>query len=475
VRPLHVGIVGGGFGGAAVASALIDRLATGSSISVFEPASQLAGGTAYGQCSGHHLLNVSEDKLRALPDGTRSFAAWVHRFKGKEARKYLQDDGAYFFPRVWFAEYMRAELNWRQVMSGGRVHLLHVRQAALAIASTETGDVRITSANGCHHDVDAVVVALGNAPAPNLPTAARFPARDGGQPGLPHVIQNPWAPCAIARLAKLPIRRIAIAGTGLTMADIVMTLRLEGFDGQVVAVSRNGYLPQRSRGRLPGFVADTFPPCRSLADVFHAIRVWCRESRLIFGDWRPGFEFARLNVSRIWGNLPQRERRRFRGRLRALWDTHRYQMPPSVHDALEDWLHSGRLAVRRGEVVGVVQGGMAVRHAGVAALVECDAVVNATGPDRSFSTSYARLSKLLGGTGIDGLQAERDGVPVSMHGEISDVLPALQGRLWAAGTIARCTFGEMTTVTDIGVLAQRLVDHLVDRLAIPRRQRFSIS
>ncbi|MCV4732726.1 FAD-dependent oxidoreductase, partial [Escherichia coli] len=63
----------------------------------------------------------------------------------------------------------------------------------------------------------------------------------------PALIANPWQPGALDAIA--PHARVAVMGTGLTMADTVATLDRLGHRGSIVAFSRHGLL---SRGNLSG-------------------------------------------------------------------------------------------------------------------------------------------------------------------------------------------------------------------------------
>jgi uncharacterized NAD(P)/FAD-binding protein YdhS len=443
-----------------VACALLDRLPAGACITVLEPAPKLGAGVAYGECGPCHLLNVSEEKPRAFPDSPRSFLGWALRAKGGEADPFRQPDGAYYFPRMWLGEYVRDELAWRQRQRGADIHLEHIRSAVEQIAPND-GNTGLVLDDGRTLWFDAVVLAIGNAPP--RPLACSHQTTRSAM----RVVQNPWDLAGLGSLAQSSSRLI-IVGTGLTMSDVVISLQQEGYRGDIVAISRHGYLPRLSRARMQSYVSDVFPACRSLTDVLHAIRGWCSESQRLYGDWRPGFEFARLSTGRIWRRLAERERQRLKGRLLAIWNMHRYPMPPSTYEVLHELLGNGGLTIKRGTFVEVTDGGVVIENGGVRSLIHGDAVINATGPDRSFSTWHGGLAGLLAQTGLDSELAARHGLAIDSRGRVLDEQGEEVRAFWALGSVARRLRGELTTATDIGSLAINVAEDVVGSLrALP--------
>ncbi|MBZ4288565.1 hypothetical protein LAN16_22120, partial [Mycobacterium tuberculosis] len=87
---------------------------------------------------------------------------------------------------------------------------------------------------------DLLVLAISH-PPPSLPAQAEAWRHH------PALIANPWQPGALDAIA--PHARVAVMGTGLTMADTVATLDRLGHRSSIVAFSRHGLL---SRGNLSG-------------------------------------------------------------------------------------------------------------------------------------------------------------------------------------------------------------------------------
>ncbi len=117
--------------------------------------------------------------------------------------------------------------------SGGR--LRHLRDRALAFHQG-----MVTTDGGLQLKADLLVLAISH-PPPSLPAQAEAWRHH------PALIANPWQPGALDAIA--PHARVAVMGTGLTMADTVATLDRLGHRGSIVAFSRHGLL---SRGNLSG-------------------------------------------------------------------------------------------------------------------------------------------------------------------------------------------------------------------------------
>jgi len=104
-----------------------------------------------------------------------------------------------------------------------------------------------------------VVLSLGH-PAPTLRWASVETA------AAPRFVANPWRHGALAAIR--PDDKILVIDTGLSMADVVVSLRLTGHTGPITAVSRRGLTP-RARTALPveAFGSFDHPATRSAATL----------------------------------------------------------------------------------------------------------------------------------------------------------------------------------------------------------------
>src|SRR5262249_22113599 len=133
-----------------------------------------------------------------------------------------------------------------------------------------------------------------------------------------------------------PGETILIAGSGLTMADVV----LAGQDAAqglatVHAISRHGLLPASQdepraahTGEFSLGAGVSVPSARRL---LRAVRELTREGGR---DWRAVLTAVRAAAPGLWQGLSVNERRRFLRHVRTYWDVHRHRLPPESERAL---------------------------------------------------------------------------------------------------------------------------------------------
>ncbi len=209
----HIVIVGGGFSGTALAVHLGRLGQAGLRVTLIEPRSQLAQGVAYSTADPAHRLNVPASRMQLAGDEEGSFDRW---YRASDA--YVSDpaarwhDGHVYPQRRQFARWVNAQFEAAQRESP--VVLAHLQDRAVAFR-----DGTVSTAAGTHLAADIVVLAVSH-PAPSLPGALTALADH------PAIIADPWQEKALASVG--PEERIAIVGSGLTMADMVATLDRQG-------------------------------------------------------------------------------------------------------------------------------------------------------------------------------------------------------------------------------------------------------
>ena len=238
---------------------------------------------------------------------------------------------------------------------GGRVR--RVRGEAVAI---ERGEVVLRG--GARLEADAVVLATGISP----PAAVRGPV------GHPAYVADPWDRDAVASLADRD--EVLIVGTGLTMADVALTL---SGGPRLTAVSRNGELPRCHRAGLPKPGAPAVRPGETTSADALAERV---DALAAAFEWRTVVDSLRPVTQELWRSLPVTEKVRFLERHARRWEVHRHRLAPQVAERLRALMTGGRLRVAAGGVGAIEPAGdrLAVEAGGRRVLF--DGVVNATGP-----------------------------------------------------------------------------------------------
>lgn len=438
---MRIAIVGGGFAGATAAIALLRTLPSGHSIAVYEPGEEIGRGIAYASGPDHHLLNVPAHTLSLVPEDENHFAMWA-RGRFAHAENFRESDGAYFFPRAWFGTYVNEHLHSARDQNP-RVGFAHVREIARSIELERDAFV-VRSAEGASA-FQRIVFAIGNGPPSAIPMLEA-----NGNNG-PLVIQSAWsfAPETIGKAD-----RVAIVGSGLTMADVLASLEATGHHGPITCISRNGRRSHVAVGMRPEFEpADTLPASHSARQLISMARRWAKEAEAESGDWRPATDALRRNVKQLWRALCPLERRRLRRHARSLWEIHRYLMPPAAHRRIESLIAAGRFTHLKGKVLGSTSQGLRIQTSTEIRDVEADVIVNASGFDTSYRTALAPIEGLLAATGIDTRLVAGTGLAIDDHGRLLDVSPTHFGKLYALGYLARANHGDLATVNTIGTVA----------------------
>jgi len=447
-----IAIVGAGFSGTMAAVHLRRTLPPHITIGLFERTGRFARGPAYTDTGAPHLLNVRAKNMSALPDEPNHFDDWLATQSGDEV---AHTNAGNFATRRLYGRYLRQLLYREMVESGG---CLRLASADVTSIMPTAGGYRLGFANGAGIDAIGVVLAIGNLQTPK--------SNDG------IVFHNPWSDTATAGLR--PDEPVLIVGTGLTMIDIVLDLRAQGFNGTVIAVSRRGLVPHRHEP-VPGLwpaPAFTRDELNSLPALLRRLRLGAEQAATEGVNWRAVIDGLRPVTVDIWRSLPRSERNRFLRHLRPYWDIHRHRIAPSVADGFDALRRAGTVSISRGRVAGIEA------HDGVA-----DVVLRA--PDGSRrAVTVQRVIHALGPRGVHDAEtpisdlSERGLVRIDPHGmgvEVTDSfeLVGADGTptpgLWALGPIMRGTFWECTAVPDIRVHAATLA-RAISRAVAQREQ-----
>ncbi len=450
---LQVVVVGGGASGVLSAARLMDAtVARAAHVRIVEPSAPLAAGVAYGTDDPDHLLNVRASGMSADPSRPDELVEWI-RARG-------EGDEDTFVPRRDYRTYLVEHLD-RAVATAPAGTFEHVRDVAVGLERHD-GGVRLRTASGDELLADRVVLALGN-------SAPGVPAPLAGLAGAPGWVPDPWAPGALASVA--PAGRVLLVGTGLTMVDVAITLGRDG-DAELVALSRQGLLPRRHVRRQAHRPIDVIDLERDGRDVL-ALQERLR-ARMFDGvgrqypdeDWREVVDAVRPFANALWRRFDDTQRRTFLSRALRNWDVHRHRMSPRTAQRLDALRDAGRLTVHTGGVLGATSAGDGVLHVeveldGERRVESVDAVVNCTGPGRSWLPPANPLVADLVGSGLAvpdpfdlGLRTDPDGRLVDAGG---DVVP----EVLVIGPPRRGSLFETTAVPELRSQALHVADHLL--------------
>ena len=456
---MRITIVGAGFSGTALAVELARRAGPDVEICLVGHEGNYARGVAYGDARPEHLLNVRARNMGVSVDRPGDFADWINL--SERAR-----DG--FLPRLIYGEYLRDRLAAATELTLAKVG--RIAQEVISVQRQDEG-FRLHLGDGATRDSDRVVLAVGALPPQAL---------TGVGPALtthPSYIAWPWREGAAGRID--PDANVLIVGTGLTMADVVSTLRHRGHRGRIVAISRHGLLPAAHDATPPAAIS--LPP-----SVLHALHQ--RDVRLlahtlrrlthVLHDWRSLVDALRPFIQDYWTALPAAQRARFMRHLRPYWEVARHRVAPTVLADLQALRRNGQLEVHAGHLLRarrledkVVTW---IRHRGSPAITigRHDVLVRATGLDTDILRTQDPLVANLRDEGL--LVADPLGLGVQAGADFTAL--DRRGRpvrgLHVLGPLLRAQLWEITAVPEQRAAAAALAHGLLETQGVhatPRR------
>lgn len=446
-----IAIIGGGFSGTLTAIHLL-RSEVPSRVVLIQRGPDLARGVAYSTSSLAHLLNVPAARMSALPDDPEHFLRWsrehIHPATPPDA----------FLPRRRYGDYL-AQLFAEAARGKGADRFEVIQDSAIDIEPGSPATLRLSSSRSI--TAQQIVVARGHSPA-------RPPAVAFGEAfyASPRFIASPWTPGALDAIK--PGDDVLILGTGLTMYDVVLSLRERGHTATIHAISRRGLLPRPHAAQPLGLTgapaADTWlavePTAKAQLSRLRDVANQC--------DWRAAVDSIRPVTQKLWQRLPQKERERFAARLRPFWEVHRHRAAISVHDAIHQLITSGSLRVRAvrmrgwtehtdGVTADLGDASLTVRH-----------VINCTGPDSDVSRSADPLVKALLRRGLIVGDPLGYGVETAADGAIIDAGGTPSNWLYTLGTWRKPGLWESVAVPELRVQARDLAATLTATLLAAR-------
>lgn len=444
---MRITIVGAGFSGATLATALATSRDTDVDVCLVGVSSNFGRGVAYGDARGEHLLNTRAGQLGADASKPAAFAQWLN-LSPRACDEFL--------PRIAYGEYLLDRLHEAEQLSTNLTTLEH---EVVQIDRLPGGGFRVHLDDGANFFSDVVVLAIGALPpqrlagvGPRLAKSARY-------------IASPWQEGELQRID--PDARLLIAGTGLTMVDVLATLRRQGHRGEIVALSRHGLLPQRHTKdaadpiELPPSVRQALH-----AQDLHALVSALRSVTKIMEDWRPLVDALRTHTQAFWRGLTPVQRGRFLRHVRVYWEIHRHRMAPRAAAEVDAMRASGQLRLVAGHLLRAGVSGDRVsvvyrrRGSDTADAGMFDGLVRATGLDTDITRTTHPLIQHLYATGTLAADPLGLGLHVTAAGEVIDARRRPVAGLYCIGALARGESWEMTAIAElrdaVHTLAKRL-------------------
>lgn len=445
---MRITIIGAGFSGVALASALQRTAPEYTTICLVGVGESFGRGVAYGAARPEHLLNTRARDLGLDPQAPQDFADWFHL--GARGR-------TGFLPRQVYGEYLQDRAQALAAnKQGASVHAL--RREVVAIDRGERG-LHVHLDDGAMLVSDRVVLAIGALLPPPLAGVGPRLAVD------PRYIGWPWQEDALERIDR--DARVLVVGTGLTMVDVVASLHRRGHAGPITAMSRHGLLPLRHDAQPSEPLA--LPPGVRQALASHDLRGLVRTLRSLssVADPRALVDALRPYLQVFWHGLSDRQRSQFLRHLRAHWEVVRHRIAPQAAEPLDALLASGQLRVRAARLLRASRGEDAVealirergnRHV---QRERYDVLIRATGLNTDVARTTQPLLAQLRESGLVSGDRHALGLAVTDRFEVLDARGRPVRGLYALGPLLRGKLWEITAIPELRTAAQQLVARLL--------------
>ncbi|HEY7669854.1 MAG TPA: hypothetical protein VH852_04370, partial [Hyphomicrobium sp.] len=274
----------------------------------------------------------------------------------------------------------------------------------------------------------------------------------------------PFERLASDRLASA--KSMALIGSGLTMVDVLLSARRDGFQGKAMVISRRGQLPRphAAKGVVPHQIG--LPRSKRVSGLTGSVAIACAAAEAYGTPWQSVINGLRASLQDIWQSLPVEEQSRFLRHVRPLWDAHRHRLPLEVHSRLEAEFAEGRAALLRGSVTSVERDGNAFR---LTLRPRGSPRLEALTVDLAFDCSGHRpdlnspLIQSLVAQGAARADVHRLGLAVEPNGQVLGKAGTPTRGLFALGPLCQGSLWEITAVPEI----VRQCDQAATSLATP--------
>ncbi len=445
-------IIGGGATGTLTAVNLI-RNSGGEplEINLIEKRERFGRGIAYSATADYHLLNVPAAKMGAFPDDVEHFYRWL-------TAKDYDFAPSDFVPRRLYGEYLRELFDETAANKNAHTTVNVIDDEAVDIVF-ENNKADVVVSSGTVIESDKVVLAFGNFLPPH-PKAENQAFTDAKK-----YFQNPWRPDIFDKISRTD--DVLIIGTGLTFADVVMSLDHNEHKGKIYGFSTRGLLPAVHK---LGFIYDSFAEelkgQKRITDLLKIVRRHIEKAEANGSDWRAVIDSLRPQTQELWLNLPEAEKRYFKQHLSRYWNVARHRLPPETMRILDEQQAAGKLEIGAGRLRKIEANAngkftAAFSVDGGEKAFEVNAIINCIGSESNFKRIASPLiQNLLAKNLINsdrlkmGLNAAPDGRIIDGCGEVSDAIftigTALKGILW-----------ESTAMPEIRAQASKLAASLL--------------
>ncbi len=461
---VKIAIIGGGFSGTMIGVHLIKNAIAPLEIKLINETNVLNTGIAYNPYSKKALLNVVSSRMSAFASDPDHFLNWVMQqdsFRDKD-RTLIANS---FLPRYLYGEYLK--VIWQDSLQLAEKKKIHVDVICLSAKNLTltNSTIGIELKDKSRLSADYTIIASGN-----------------HLPGNPHIkssfftssanyFQNPWDIRSVSGInSKKPV---LIIGNGLTMVDTVTGLLENGFQGQIVSISPNGFniLPHRHNGLSYTKLVEEIGEQTSLLEL---VKLFNKHMKLIreYGlSAEPLIDSLRPHTQIIWKRLTIAEKRIFMSRLRHLWGVARHRIPLHIHDKLQQLRIEGRLHIVSGKLIDItgeednIIASFYDKKQKQSVQLAVSRVINCTGPETDLlklDDNYLKNALLNGIISQDELKLGINADPDTF--EALNPAGKIQSGLYIMGSNLKGLLWESTAVSELRVQAEKIAGDISGKI-----------
>lgn len=461
---VKIAIIGGGFSGTMIGVHLIEKASTPLEIKIINETEVLNTGIAYNPYSKRALLNVVSSRMSAFASDPEHFLNWLMQqdhFRDKD-RTLIANS---FLPRYLYGEYLKDIWNHALKRAGEKNIHVDVISSAVMDLTLLKDSIDIELRDQSRLSANYTVIASGN----HLPGNPKI--KSSFFSSSQHYFQNPWDIRSVSGIgSKEPV---LIIGNGLTMVDTVIGLQENGFQGQIVSISPNGFniLPHRHNGLSYTKLVEEI---EEKTGLFELVKLFNKHMKLIreYGlSAEPLIDSLRPLTQTIWKRLTIDEKKIFMSRLRHLWGVARHRIPLHIHDKLQQLRIEGRLHIVSGKLIDIVENEGNImawfydKKQKQSVQLAVSRVINCTGPETDLlklKDNYLKNALLKGILCQDELKLGINADPNTF--EALNSAGNLQSGLYVMGSNLKGVLWESTAVSELRVQAEQIAGDISGKI-----------
>jgi uncharacterized NAD(P)/FAD-binding protein YdhS len=432
-----IAIIGGGVSGALVVLNILKQSKRATQILWFDAKNAFCKGLAYSTDEDVYLLNVRASNMSVFVDEPLHFVNWL-------TQQQLPFSSQDFVSRTIYGQYVSSTFNELKD-SHATVKITCLAEEVTTI--NKNGDEFLVSAKQ-DYQAQQVVLAFGNF----LPAHPRSIHTNFQQSN--RYFQNAFSSQVITQVINQ--ESVLIVGSGLTMIDVVLSLKKHHYTGKITAISPHGYLPQ-------AHIENPLPTTASyineqqtytLLQLYSLVNQQLKFARANQLSTHSVIDTLRPHLQRLWLGLSLEDKQQFLRHLRHKWGVARHRVASQSMQVIKELLHNKQLELIRGRVLDIRSNetGFDIQYSNreqESNHLQASVLINCTGPESNFEKVEIPLIKQLLQAKIICTDALKYGIEASINGQITPNLftigPPLKGILW-----------ESTAVPEIRLQAQQL-------------------